>query len=182
MAPRLASAARSSLLTAALLASPAAEAPAARVPPPDPAVVASLFDDACWQGLRSPEAFRRAVQGSPLRFRRVENYPAAERYGGLRTGVDYLANISCTIRTDFDTLEAAEDVFERVSGLTALPVSAVPAGDPGSVRTDLSAERPVSGGRMRIVGTITPPPQTRRVRMYPPGFALSISAYFTPDE
>jgi hypothetical protein len=163
---------------AAVLIAAAGASEASIVAPPEPREVESLFVGACRDGLRSPEAFRRAVASSTLRFRPINDVAPALHFGGRASEIYYLAGARCTVRAHLRSLDSADDIISRISRLT--PLAAVPAA--GSVRSYRS-DQPVSGGRILVDLTLTPPPPSRgRFRMYPPSFTLSISAYFVADE
>ncbi|MDQ4088071.1 MAG: hypothetical protein M3177_08725 [Pseudomonadota bacterium] len=171
-----------SLAAAAVLLISAAEARGSIVAPPDPAKVARLFAEACWEGLSAPDVFRRAVQSSPLRLEPTQDLLPAEHHVARRIEAHYFPGARCTIRASLISLDAAEEIIRRVSTVAPLR-PATPVGGSGGTRIYKSSEQPVQRGRAGVELSFTPPPPRRgRPTMYPPAFILSISAYFTPEE
>ena len=179
--------ARAARVAAAAALMPAAgPAPATIAAPPDPAEVAALFEQACWQGLADPGAFDRTVRSSPLRFEVIDDVLPARHYGdGAHRGTElyFSPGRRCTLRVRLRSNDAAEELVRRISAFAPLEQDGTRVGSPAThnYRSQVLAVGGI-GAAAELTFTLPPPPPSPRRPMYPPSFTVSISAYFTPDE
>ena len=156
------------------------DANAAVRPPPDPRVAAATFVEACRNGLRDQGAFERAIRRSPLGFQLLDISGTTQRYSGPMA-LHLTPGERCTAHLRFFEQADVERFVEEVSRLTGLAVSVREVAEPGPNIRDYSwPDRAVSGGRVAMRGTVTPP--DGRVRPEPQGLRLSFSTSFVAAE
>ncbi len=149
-------------------------------PPPDPRAAAAAFVEACWQGLRDPARFRRAIRRSPLGFRLMDVSGGTSRYSGPMA-IHMTPGRSCVAHLRFFEEADIGRFFEAISRGTGL---GAPSAETNPVAPLLRVyrwpEQRASGRRLVLQATVTPP--DGHTRPEPQGLRVALSASFLAAE